>query len=162
VKTIDPNTQSICFGAGCFWSVEAAFQQLDFVVGTRAGYAGGLIEHPTYREVCSGMTGHADVVLLHYIHSQKNLERLLEVFELIHDPTFVYREKAERGSQYRSIVLFTNEHQKAEIEKWMKEARKRYSKKKITELQPLVHFYEAEEHHQNYYKGTSKNWFFYS
>ena len=141
------------FGAGCFWCVEAVFQQLDGVVEVVSGYSGGEIKNPGYMEVCSGRTGHAEVVQITYDPDKISFEDLLEVFWRTHDPTTLNKQGADFGTQYRSVVFYHNEEQKLIAEKFKQLINEKniYDKEIVTEISPLINFYEAEDYHQNYF-----------
>jgi peptide-methionine (S)-S-oxide reductase len=140
-------------GGGCFWCIEAVFETIDGVKAVTSGYAGGTKENPTYKEVCSGKTGHAEVVQIEYDPENISYEEILDIFWKAHDPTTLNRQGADVGSQYRSIILFHNEKQKeiAEISKQKLQDSGYYSDPVVTEIQPLSKFYPAEEYHQDYY-----------
>lgn len=143
------------FGAGCFWCVEAVFEGLSGVQAVVAGYAGGTKDHPTYEEVCTGKTGHAEVAQITFDPSKISYERLLEVFWEAHDPTTLNRQGADVGNQYRSVIFYHNERQRLAAEQSKKEAAKNYADPIITEIKPLTTFYEAENYHQDYYRNNS-------
>jgi len=145
--------ETATFGGGCFWCVEAAFEELDGVEAVTSGYAGGHAEDPTYREVCSGATGHAEVVRVEFDPDAVSYETLLEVFFAIHDPTQVDRQGPDVGSQYRSIVLYENEAQREAAEAYVDalEEAGEYDRPVATEVAPLATFYPAEEYHQDYF-----------
>lgn len=140
------------FGAGCFWGVEAAFRRLPGVVSTRVGYAGGSTKNPTYRDVCSGRTGHAEVVEAVYDPSQVSYNDLLNVFWEEHDPTTLNRQGPDVGAQYRSAILYhTPEQEAAAIASKEKlQASGVHKRPIVTEITPASEFYEAEEYHQQY------------
>ncbi|WP_414837566.1 peptide-methionine (S)-S-oxide reductase MsrA [Candidatus Nanosalina sp. VS9-1] len=142
----------IILGGGCFWCTEAAYKQLNGVEKVVSGYAGGHTENPTYREVCNGDTGHAEVIKIEYDEEKISLEKILEFFFKIHDPTTKDREGPDVGSQYRSIILYNSEQQKKEIEAFIEKIRKDYQDEIVTELRPLEKFYRAEEKHQDYFE----------
>ncbi|MBI4548696.1 MAG: peptide-methionine (S)-S-oxide reductase MsrA [Ignavibacteriae bacterium] len=142
------------FGAGCFWCVEAVFERLDGVTSVVAGYAGGTNPNPTYREVCTGTTGHAEVAQITYDPAKISYEKLLDVFWEAHDPTTLNRQGADVGTQYRSAIFYHDEQQKLAAEKSKKEVAKKFSDLIVTEIQPLTHFYEAENYHQDYYNNN--------
>ena len=140
------------FGAGCFWGVEAAYRQIPGVLSTRVGYLGGTLENPTYRDVCSGQTGHAEVVEVKYDPSQLTYDDLLTVFWENHDPTTLNRQGPDVGEQYRSAIFYHDDEQKAAAEA-SKEERDRsgkYRRPIVTEITPASTFYEAEDYHQQY------------
>ena len=142
------------FGGGCFWCVEAAFEELSGVESVTSGYAGGHAEDPTYEEVCREETGHAEVVQLVYDPDEIDYEDLLEVFFTIHDPTQLNRQGPDVGSQYRSIVLAHDDRQGELARAFVDalEAEGGYDDEIVTEIEPLEIFYEAEEYHQNYFE----------
>jgi peptide-methionine (S)-S-oxide reductase len=140
------------FGAGCFWCVEAVFEQLPGVSSVVAGYAGGTTPNPTYEDVCTGSTGHAEVAQITFDPSKISYEKLLEVFWEVHDPTTLDRQGADVGSQYRSVIFTHDDRQRLAAEKSLKEAQKNFSNPIVTEIQPLEAFYEAENYHQDYYR----------
>jgi peptide-methionine (S)-S-oxide reductase len=144
-------TERITFGGGCFWCVEAVFQRLKGVTKVVSGYAGGHVANPTYKQVCEETTGHAEVVQLEFDPSEVTYDKLMEVFWAAHDPTTLNRQGHDVGTQYRSIVLFENEKQKAAAEKSKTTAQKDFKDPIVTEIVPLKQFYVAEDYHQNYY-----------
>jgi peptide-methionine (S)-S-oxide reductase len=150
--------ESATFGAGCFWCIEAVFQQLNGVDTVISGYAGGKIANPTYREVCSGLTGHAEVARITYDPAIISFKELLEVFWQTHDPTTLNRQGADVGTQYRSVVFYHNDEQKAAAEFYKAEldASAAFSRPIVTEISPLPTFYVAEDYHQNYYRQNGE------
>ncbi len=138
------------FGAGCFWGVEAAFRQIDGVTKTEAGYEGGKLENPTYEDVCSHTTGHAEVVEVTYDPEQVSYEQLLGVFWGKHDPTQLNRQGWDVGDQYRSVVFFHDEEQRAAAEQSKAEVSGSYRKPVVTVIEPAQTFYPAEDYHQQY------------
>jgi peptide-methionine (S)-S-oxide reductase len=140
------------FGAGCFWGVEAAFRQLMGVTDTAVGYSGGTFKDPTYKDVCSGRTGHAEVVHVEYDPSQVSYEQLLDVFWENHDPTQVNRQGPDVGTQYRSVIFFYTPEQEAaaRASKERLQSSGRYRRPIATEILPAGEFYSAEEYHQRY------------
>jgi len=140
------------FAAGCFWGVEAVFRQIEGVTATRVGYTGGDFKNPTYKDVCSGTTGHAEAVEVEYDPSKVTYEELLEVFWENHDPTTLNRQGPDVGTQYRSAVFFLTPEQqaaaKASKEKLQKNGR--YKRPIVTEINPALEFYPAEDYHQQY------------
>jgi peptide-methionine (S)-S-oxide reductase len=145
-------TEQATFGGGCFWCIEAAFEEVNGVESVTSGYAGGHAEDPSYREVCSGSTGHAEVVQLAYDPDVVGFEELLEVFFTVHDPTQLNRQGPDVGTQYRSIVLYHDDHQRELVEAYVEalEEEGGYDDDIVTEIEPLEEFYRAEEKHQNY------------
>jgi peptide-methionine (S)-S-oxide reductase len=156
-NTMDENQSNFAkatFGSGCFWCTEAVFLSVKGVEKVESGYAGGKVKNPTYREVCSGLTGHAEVTQITYDPKLVSYEDLLEIFWNTHDPTTLNRQGADEGTQYRSVVFFHNEEQKkiAEAYKKQLEASKVFKNPIVTEISPLTNFYKAEDYHQNYYE----------
>ena len=153
ITRADGQTDAIAFGAGCFWCSEAAFTRLNGVTSVISGYAGGAKKNPTYDQVCSGTTGHAEVVKVDYDPEIISLEDLLSVFFTIHDPTTYNRQGADVGTQYRSIVLYTNVDQKNLIKKYIAKLthQKLWPMPIVTELVSLADFYPAEADHYRYY-----------
>ncbi len=141
------------FGAGCFWCVEAVFQRLPGVVSVMPGYAGGSSANPTYEEVCTGKTGHAEVAQITFDPAKISYARLLEVFWEAHDPTTLNRQGADAGTQYRSVIFYRDEGQKEAAERSRVEAQKGLRDPIVTEIKPLTTFYNAENYHQNYYNN---------
>ncbi len=146
-------TQVAVFGGGCFWCTEAVFAALRGVHSVMPGYAGGSTKDPTYEQVCSGATGHAEVVRVEFDRTQIIFKDLLTVFFATHDPTTLNRQGNDVGTQYRSTILYDNEEQKREAEAFIKELNeaKTFSRPVVTTVEPLEEFYEAEEYHNNYY-----------
>lgn len=146
-------TDTITLGAGCFWCVEAVFQNLEGVVSVTSGYSGGKVSNPTYKEVCTGETGHAEVCNVVYDPSKVSLDEILEVFWKTHDPTTMNRQGNDMGTQYRSAIFYHNEQQKMLAEKYKKEldASGAFENPIVTEISPFTNFYKAEDYHQNYY-----------
>jgi peptide-methionine (S)-S-oxide reductase len=140
------------FGAGCFWGVEATFRRIPGVIDTAVGYAGGHTENPTYKEVCTDRTGHAEVVEVEYDPSRVSYDQLLEVFWSAHDPTQVNRQGPDYGTQYRTVIFYHDDEQKAEAEasKQKLDATRRFSRPIATQIVPAPPFYRAEEYHQQY------------
>ena len=140
-------TEKATFAAGCFWCVEAVFQEVDGVLSVRSGYAGGKTENPTYRQVCNGETDHAEACEIVYDPEKVTYETLLDVFFKTHDPTQLNRQGNDVGTQYRSAVFYHDEAQKLAAERKKKEIGDAI----VTEIAPAGKFYEAEEYHQNYF-----------
>jgi len=147
-------TQRATFGGGCFWCIEAAFEEIAGVESVTSGYAGGHVEDPTYRAVCTGETGHAEVVQLAYDPAVVTYEELLEVFFTIHDPTQLNRQGPDVGTQYRSIVLAHDDEQHDLATSYVEALDEEggYDDEVVTEVEPLETFYRAEEKHQNYFE----------
>jgi len=138
-------------GGGCFWCLEAAYQLIDGVEKVVPGYAGGQTKNPTYYEVCNGKTGHAEVVQITFDINTIEYEDILNIFWAIHDPTTLNRQGNDEGTQYRSIILYHNEEQKAIAETSKIETQKLWNDPIVTELKPIDIFYEAEPDHHNYF-----------
>ena len=140
------------FAAGCFWGVEAAFRQVEGVLGTAVGYSGGHTENPTYESVCSGRTGHAETVEVDYDPAKVSYDQLLDVFWENHDPTTLNRQGPDVGEQYRSAIFFQTPEQEAAAiaSKESLEKSGRYKRPIVTEIKPASAFYRAEEYHQRY------------
>ncbi len=140
-------------GAGCFWCVEAVFQRLEGVVSVESGYAGGSLEHPTYEQVCSGTTGHAEVCQIRFDPAKLSYEQLLEAFWRTHDPTTLNRQGNDVGTQYRSVIFYHNERQRemAEQSKQELNASQVWNDPVVTEMVPFTKVYKAEDYHQNYF-----------
>jgi len=144
-------TELATYGGGCFWCVEAIFQRLDGVKSVTSGYAGGKTANPTYKEICNGDTGHAEVIQIEYDPKKISFQDLLDVFWQAHDPTTLNRQGADRGTQYRSIILYHSETQKEQAEASKKAAAGQFRDPIVTEIVPLTKFYKAEDYHQNYF-----------
>lgn len=144
-------TQLATFGGGCFWCVEAVYQRLDGVKSVASGYAGGKTENPTYEQVCSGLTGHAEVIQIEFDAAKISYEQLLDVFWQAHDPTTLNRQGADRGTQYRSVIFCHNDAQKVAAEKSKQAAQKQFRDPIVTEIVPITKFYAAEKYHQDYF-----------
>jgi peptide-methionine (S)-S-oxide reductase len=151
--TSSSNIDTVTFGAGCFWCVEAIFQRLNGVISVKSGYSGGGVKNPSYREVCGGNTGHAEVCQVVYDKNKISFDELLEVFWKTHDPTTMNRQGNDVGTQYRSAVFYHTEEQKQLAEKYKKALNdaKAYPDPVITEITPFTNFYPAEDYHQDYF-----------
>ncbi len=143
-------------GGGCFWCTEAVFQEVNGIHKVVSGYTGGNAPgKPTYREVCSGLTGHAEVVQITFDPEVLSYHDLLVIFMTTHDPTTINRQGADVGTQYRSVIYYHNEEQKLTADMVIKELADSFDAPIVTEISPLTTFYEAEEYHQDYYKNNS-------
>lgn len=153
VQAQGKKTEKATFGMGCFWCTEAIFQRLKGVVSVKSGYEGGTLSNPTYEEVCTGATGHAEVLEITYNPLVISYDELLEVFWKSHDPTTLNRQGADSGTQYRSVIFYHNAEQKAAAEKYKAELNKinAYGKKVVTAIEAAKPFYVAENYHQNYF-----------
>jgi peptide-methionine (S)-S-oxide reductase len=147
-----PATERATFGGGCFWCVEAVFETFEGVTAVQSGYAGGATAHPSYAQICTGKTGHAEVVQVVFDPSRITFEELLSIFWEAHDPTTLNRQGPDSGSQYRSIILYHDEAQKRVAERSREQAQSQFEKPIVTEIVPLTRFYPAEEYHQDYYR----------
>lgn len=147
------------FGTGCFWCTEAVFQQLEGVEKVTSGYSGGQVENPTYKDVCNGTTGHAECLNIEYDASKISFEELLEVFWKTHDPTTLNRQGNDVGTQYRSVVFYHDEEQKAITEKQIADLDKSgsWNNPIVTKLEPFLKFYPAEDYHNNYFNNNGGN-----
>lgn len=146
------------FGSGCFWCTEAIFERLKGVKSVVSGYSGGTLKNPTYKEVCTGKTGHAEVTQVTYDPAEISYDELLEVFWKTHDPTTLNRQGDDVGTQYRSAIFYHNEQQREKAEYYKKELGKAaiYKDPIVTEIAPLKEFFKAEDYHQNYYEQNPK------
>lgn len=146
------------FGAGCFWGVEDIFRKLEGVMDTQVGYAGGDFDHPSYQDVCSGVTGHAEVVEVTYNPKIISYTDLLDIFWNIHDPTTLNRQGPDIGTQYRSVIFYHNSKQEelALESKKSLEASGRYEREIVTDIKPAGKFWRAEEYHQQYIEKTGR------
>ena len=149
--------ETATFGSGCFWCTEAIFLNVEGVEKVESGYEGGKVKNPTYKEVCSGLTGHAEVVRLRFNPSVVSYDQLLEIFWKTHDPTTLNQQGADIGTQYRSVIFYHDEQQKHKAEFYKKrlEEEKAFDKPIVTEISPAATFYKAEDYHQNYYNLNS-------
>lgn len=143
----------ITLGGGCFWCTEAVFQRLSGVEKVVSGYAGGIIQNPTYRQICTGTTGHAEVVQVYFDPQKISLQEILEVFWSTHDPTTLNRQGADVGPQYRSAIFYSNDSQKEVVQRLKKELNeaKVFDQPIVTEIKEFSNFYPAEDYHQEYY-----------
>jgi peptide-methionine (S)-S-oxide reductase len=146
-------TQKATLGAGCFWCVEAVFQNLPGVLSVVSGYAGGKNPNPSYESVCSGMSGHAEVAQITFDPAKLSFEKLLDVFWVSHDPTTLNRQGNDVGTQYRSVIFYHDEDQRIAAEKSRAAAQELFDNKIVTEISPLPEFYAAEDYHQNYFNS---------
>jgi len=149
----DTDIQVATFGSGCFWCTEAIFQNIDGVEKVESGYMGGHVKNPTYKEVCSGLTGHAEVIQLMYDPTEVTYDELLEIFWKTHDPTTLNQQGGDVGTQYRSVIFYHNKEQKQLAETYKRELTEAeaFDQPIVTEITPASVFYKAENYHQNYY-----------
>ncbi|KFL33428.1 MULTISPECIES: peptide-methionine (S)-S-oxide reductase MsrA [unclassified Sulfurospirillum] len=141
-------------GGGCFWCLEAVFEEARGVMDVVSGYAGGTLHTPSYEQVSSGSTGHAEVVQVTFDPNIISYEALLKIFWLIHDPTTLNRQGNDVGTQYRSVIFYHDEHQKEQAEASLKAFSSKFTKPLVTEIKPLETFYKAEAYHQDYFKNN--------
>lgn len=155
--TSSAQKETATFGGGCFWCTEAIFKSLKGVDTVESGYSGGKVKNPTYREVCTGETGHAEVIQITIDPAVISFRELLEVFWETHDPTTLNRQGADVGTQYRSVVFYHSPQQKEIAEKYKSELNKEnvFNKPVVTEITPFDKFYKAENYHQDYYTNNS-------
>jgi peptide-methionine (S)-S-oxide reductase len=154
IEMAQPNqTDTATLGAGCFWCVEAVFQNLNGVMSVTSGYSGGTVKNPSYKEVCTGQTGHAEVCNIVYDPSKISFDEILEVFWKTHDPTTMNQQGNDVGTQYRSAIFYHTQEQKELAEKYKKElnASGAFDHPIVTEIAPYTNFYKAEDYHQNYF-----------
>jgi peptide-methionine (S)-S-oxide reductase len=152
------NYEIATFGGGCFWCTEAVFQEISGIINIKSGFSGGTVPgKPTYREVCSGLTGHAEVIQVVFDPKLISFKNIIAIFMTTHDPTTLNRQGADCGTEYRSIILYHNENQKEISEDVIHEMSQYYPNKIVTELVPYIIFYEADLSHQEYYKNNKGN-----
>jgi peptide-methionine (S)-S-oxide reductase len=149
--TMEAKIEKITLGGGCFWCVEAVYSGTRGVKKAISGYANGHTRNPTYKDVCTGATGHAEVIQIEFDDDIISLEKVLDIFWAIHDPTTLNRQGADAGTQYRSCIYFEDEKQKNIIAKSLQKAQSEFRDKIVTEVAPLLKFYPAEDYHQNYF-----------
>lgn len=156
VSTMEHNTklEKATLGGGCFWCIEAVYERMEGVKDAVSGYAGGAVANPSYKQVCTGTTGHAEVVQIEFDPNVVTYEEILDLFWAAHDPTTMNKQGADVGTQYRSIILYHNEKQKEIAEKSRAAAAKKFSSPIVTEIKPLTAFYKAEVDHQDYYANN--------
>ena len=143
--------ETAIIGGGCFWCTEAVFEKVDGVKEAISGYAGGKNPNPSYKEICTGLTGHAEVIKILFDPAKISFREILEIFGDAHDPTTLNRQGADVGTQYRSTIMYLNESQKQTAEKWKIELNAKLQDPVVTEIVPAPKFYEAEKYHQDYY-----------
>lgn len=145
-------TEIATLGGGCFWCLEAVYQELNGVLHVESGYTGGAIANPSYEEVCGGATGHAEVVRVSFDPSQVSYRDVLEIFFTIHDPTTLNRQGADQGTQYRSVIFYHSPQQQATAKQVIAEMANVWDAPIVTELSPIQTYYKAEDYHQNYFR----------
>ncbi len=146
--------QTLTLGGGCFWCIEAVYDDVIGVIKAESGYMGGDLERANYRDVCSGTTGHAEVVQITFDEEQVDREELLDIFWVVHDPTTLNQQGADRGTQYRSVIYYANDEEKKIVEQSVLKAQKLYDDPIVTELAPLQDYFVAEDYHQSYFKNN--------
>lgn len=149
--------ETATIGGGCFWCAEAVFQRIPGVKSVVSGFAGGTTPNPSYEDVCTGETGHAEVIQIKFDPSVISYDKILEIFWEAHDPTTLNRQGHDVGTQYRSIILYSNVAQKKAAEKSKAEAQKHFTNPIVTQIVPLTKFYSAEQYHQNYFNSHPGN-----
>ena len=150
----DSKLETATFGSGCFWCTEAIFERVKGVTSVVSGYTGGKVDNPSYEEVCTGKTGHAEVIQIKFDSAVVSYDELLEIFWKTHDPTTLNRQGADVGTQYRSVIFYHNDEQKEKAESYKTELNKAkiWEDPIVTEISPLKNFYSAEKYHQDYYE----------
>jgi peptide-methionine (S)-S-oxide reductase len=159
IMNMNEKVDTATFGTGCFWCTEALFEQLKGVLKVTSGYSNGQVENPTYKQVCTGETGHAECVQVNYEPDKISFDELLEVFFQAHDPTTLNRQGADEGTQYRSAIFYHNEEQKEKADFYKAELDKSgaFSKPIVTEIAAAQKFYPAEDYHQEYYENNKNS-----
>jgi len=159
LSKISENIDTATFGTGCFWCTEALFESLNGVVKVTSGYSGGEVPNPTYKQVCTGETGHAECVQVQYEPDKISYDELLEVFWQVHDPTTLNRQGADVGTQYRSVIFYHNQEQKKKAEQYKADLNKSgaFNNPVVTEIAPATTFYTAEDYHQEYYENNKNS-----
>lgn len=150
-----PGNQFATLGGGCFWCLEAVYEELEGVVDVESGYSGGHVEQPTYRQVCEGSTGHAEVVRIEFDPARISYREILEVFFVIHDPTTQDRQGNDVGSQYRSVIFHHSDDQRRVAEEVIREARSHLDAPVVTQLKPAPEYFRAEKYHQEYFRHNA-------
>ena len=149
---------TLTLGGGCFWCVEAVYEMLDGVIKVESGYSGGTVKNPSYREVCTGNTGHAEVVQITFDSSKISIDEILKVFFTVHDPTSLNKQGPDVGTQYRSVIFYRNDHQREIAKSIIDDLNNNnvYLKPVVTQLVPFTNFYKAEDYHQDYYNQNKE------
>ena len=152
------SVDTITLGGGCFWCVEAVYEMLDGVIKVESGYSGGTVKNPSYREVCTGRTGHAEVAQITFDNSKTSLDEILKVFFTVHDPTTLNKQGADVGTQYRSVIFYRNEQQRNAAKSIINDLNNEhvYTNPVVTQLAPFTSFYKAEDYHQDYYNQNKQ------
>ncbi len=158
-QTTDPmktqKRETATLGGGCFWCMEAVFERLPGVISVTSGFSGGTVENPTYEQVCTGKTGHAEVTQIVFDPGKISYAKLLEVFWQAHDPTTLNRQGADEGTQYRSVIFYHDQRQKLSAEKSKLAAQADFNRPIVTAIEPFTKFYKAEDYHQGYYDDNT-------
>ncbi len=157
--TSNPSSiDTITLGGGCFWCVEAVYEMLDGVIKVESGFSGGTVKNPSYREVCTGRTGHAEVAQIIFDNSKTSIDEILKVFFTVHDPTSLNKQGADVGTQYRSVIFYRNDHQQKIAKSIIDDLNNNnvYAKPIVTQLEPFTNFYKAEDYHQDYYNQNKE------
>jgi peptide-methionine (S)-S-oxide reductase len=155
VVSMESKTEIAVFAGGCFWCTEAVFERLKGVISVMPGYTGGTVPNPSYEQVCTGRTGHAEGIRVEFDPGKISYDDLLAVFFATHDPTSLNRQGADVGIEYRSAIFYTSEEQKRAAEAYIKALDEQLPRKIVTEVVPLKEFYEAEDYHQQYYNNNA-------
>jgi methionine-S-sulfoxide reductase len=152
------SVDTVTLGGGCFWCVEAVYEMLNGVIKVESGYSGGTVKNPSYREVCTGRTGHAEVAQITFDNSKTSLNEILKVFFTVHDPTTLNKQGADTGPQYRSVIFYRNEQQRNAAESIIDDLNNEhvYANPVVTQLAPFKTFYKAEDYHQDYYNQNKQ------
>ncbi|MFN5943884.1 MAG: peptide-methionine (S)-S-oxide reductase MsrA [Phycisphaerae bacterium] len=151
-----PGTEIALVGAGCFWGVEHIFAEQDGIINAISGYSGGHVENPTYKQICTDMTGHAEVVQVTFDPAKISYEQVIDIFFRLHDPTQINRQGPDIGTQYRSVIYYYNDEQKAAAQRVKDKFAPRFKRPIATAIEPAKPFYIAEDYHQDYYVKTGK------
>ncbi|MEK9772266.1 MAG: peptide-methionine (S)-S-oxide reductase MsrA [Opitutae bacterium] len=146
-----PPHEFALLGGGCFWCTEAVFENIDGVLEVISGYAGGDLENPTYKDICTGTSGHAEVIRIKFLPAKISFSKILQTFGVAHDPTTLNRQGADVGTQYRSTIMFYNEEQQEIAQLWKAQLTEQLEDPVVTEIVPAPKFYPAEDYHQDYY-----------
>jgi methionine-S-sulfoxide reductase len=152
------SVDTITLGGGCFWCVEAVYEMLDGVIKVESGFSGGTVKNPSYREVCTGRTGHAEVAQITFDNSKTSVDEILKVFFTVHDPTTLNKQGADTGPQYRSVIFYRNEQQRNAAKSIIDDLNNEhvYTNPVVTQLVPFTNFYKAEDYHQDYYNQNKQ------
>ena len=146
--------EKLILGGGCFWCTEAVYENVIGVFSVESAYSGGSVDNPSYQDICTGTTGHAEVIQITYDPTQVDREELLEIFWVIHDPTTLNQQGADKGTQYRSVIFYENDEQKATALASIEKVQVNFSDKIVTEVSPLMNYYPAEGYHQHYFANN--------